>query len=69
MKKLLLYIHGKGGSASESERDDLTPLETIQAFAEKHNARLTVMEGGEHWFHTDEQLRFLDKWLLSDSDG
>ena len=51
------------------ERDDLTPLETIQAFAEKHNARLTVMEGGEHWFHTDEQLQFLDKWLLSYSDG
>lgn len=45
-------------------RDKLTVLETISAFAEKHNARLTVMEGGEHWFHTEEQMRFLDEWIL-----
>ena len=45
-------------------RDNMTSLETISDFAEKHNARLTVMEGGEHWFHTGEQMRFLDKWIL-----
>ena len=44
-------------------RDNLTSLETIRSFAEKHNALLTVMEGGEHWFHTEEQMRFLDKWI------
>ena len=44
-------------------RDDLTTLETISGFAEKHNAALTVMEGGEHWFHTGEQMRFLDEWI------
>jgi len=21
------------------------------------------MEGGEHWFHTAEQMQFLDAWL------
>lgn len=21
------------------------------------------MKGGEHWFHTEEQIRFLDKWM------
>ena len=20
---------------------------------------------GEHWFHTDEQMRFLDNWIMS----
>ena len=25
--------------------------------------RLTVMENGEHWFHTAEQLAFLDGWV------
>ena len=45
-------------------RDNLTPFETICDFAEKHNATLTVMEGGEHWFHTEEQMRFLDEWIL-----
>ena len=43
--------------------DNLTSLETITAFAKNCNARLTVMNGGEHWFHTDEQMRFLDRWI------
>lgn len=43
--------------------DNLTSRETVDAFAETHNARLTVMESGEHWFHTEEQMRFLDAWL------
>ena len=45
------------------ERDSLTSFSTISAFAEKTGASLTVMQGGEHWFHTDEQMRFLDKWF------
>ena len=44
-------------------RDNLTSLETISNFTEKHNAVLTVMDDGEHWFHTDEQMRFLDGWI------
>ena len=44
-------------------RDHLTAYETITAFSDTHHARLTVMEGGEHWFHTPEQMRFLDHWI------
>ena len=43
--------------------DAMTPYETVRAFAEEHGAALTVMEGGEHWFHTEEQMRFLDRWI------
>jgi len=43
--------------------DNLTSFETMRDFAEKHHAGLTVMENGEHWFHTDEQMRFLDDWI------
>ena len=43
--------------------DNLTDLETMQDFAQKVGAPLTVMEGGEHWFHTDEQMEFLDRWI------
>ncbi len=43
--------------------DNLTSYETIAAFAKAHGAELTVMEEGEHWFHTDEQMRFLDNWI------
>lgn len=44
-------------------RDALTPPAAIAAFAEKTGAALTVMEDGEHWFHTEEQMRFLYHWL------
>ena len=46
-----------------SERDHLTSPETVSAFAKRHRADLTVMPNGEHWFHTDEQMQFLDKWI------
>lgn len=45
------------------EHDNLTSLETVSAFAARTGASLTVMPGGEHWFHTDEQMRFLGKWI------
>ena len=45
------------------EHDNLTSIETVSAFAKQHHADLTVMPGGEHWFHTEEQMQFLDRWL------
>ena len=45
------------------ENDNLTSFETISAFAERCHASLTVMKNGEHWFHTDEQIKFLDHWI------
>lgn len=32
-------------------------------FANKIGATVTVMNHGEHWFHTEEQMNFLDKWF------
>ena len=43
--------------------DVLIPYASVSEFALKHGAGLTVMDGGEHWFHTDAQLKFLDGWL------
>lgn len=45
------------------ENDELTSFETVSVFAEKEGADLTVMPNGEHWFYTDEQMRFLDEWI------
>ena len=45
------------------EKDNLTSYETMLEFANKINATLTVMKNGEHWFHTEEQMQFLDKWI------
>lgn len=44
-------------------KDNLTSCETIRAFAESTGSTLTVMEGGEHWFHTSKQMDFLDRWI------
>ena len=43
--------------------DNLQSLETIQQFARDSGTSITVMEGGEHWFHTEKQMKFLDEWL------
>ncbi len=45
------------------ENDNFTDIGTMRSFAEKINATLTVMKGGEHWFHTDEEMKFLDEWI------
>lgn len=37
MKNIVVYVHGKGGSAEEAG----------------------------HWFHTEEQMRFLDRWIAA----
>ena len=44
-------------------KDHLMSLDTITRFANKNHATLTVMDGGEHWFHTDKQIAFLDNWI------
>lgn len=45
------------------EKDNLTSLETIKNFADKTKANLSIMKNGEHWFHTKEQMDFLDEWI------
>lgn len=43
--------------------DNLTSIKTVSGFAEQIGAVLTVMNDGEHWFHTDKQMEFLDNWI------
>ena len=31
-------------------------------FIRQHQCQVTIMSGGEHWFHTPEQLAFLKAW-------
>ena len=42
--------------------DSMTPRSVINSFVAGSHASLTVMEEGEHWFHTEEQLHFLGNW-------
>ena len=45
------------------ENDNLTEREVLDSFARNHNCDVTIMPNGEHYFHTQEQLDFLDDWL------
>ena len=44
------------------ENDHLVPRGVIEKFAAENRCALTVMQGGEHWFHTEEELAFLQQW-------
>lgn len=52
--------------------DDLVERDVVESFTGKFGSDLTVMEGGEHWFHTPEQLKVLENWaraFFADTDG
>ena len=42
--------------------DNLTGKNTMEQFCVKNACRLTTVENGEHWFHTEEQLKALHDW-------
>ena len=44
-------------------KDNLIDRCVIEKFCENFNCSLTVMENGEHWFHTEEQLDFTCNWI------
>lgn len=45
------------------ENDSMTTFQTVKEFIDSHDSHLTIMEGGEHWFHTEAQLDFLNQWM------
>ncbi|WP_369283085.1 alpha/beta hydrolase [Oscillibacter sp. GMB15532] len=45
-----------------ADKDNLTGRTTVDEFVHRFSCVLTVMENGEHWFHTPEQLTLLQSW-------
>lgn len=43
-------------------QDHLTERAVAEAFTARFHCHLTVMEDGEHWFHTPEQLAVQKRW-------
>lgn len=43
--------------------DDLCDVDTVLNFTQQFNCELTIMEKGEHYFHTEEQLEFFRSWI------
>ena len=44
------------------DQDALTSRTMIERFRRECGAHLTIMEGGEHWFHTPVQMAVLKTW-------
>ena len=44
-------------------KDSFQDEKAIKNFCSKYDCKLSVLENGEHFFHTEEQLKFYKKWL------
>jgi len=44
-------------------KDNMQEESLIQKFVNKFHCRLSILENGEHYFHTEEQLSFYREWL------
>ena len=51
------------------EKDNMTAKDTITTFAKETGALLTIMPDGEHWFHTEKQMEYLDQWITGCISG
>lgn len=43
--------------------DNLSEYDIVSGFVNKFGCSLSILEHGEHFFHTDEQLHFFRNWL------
>ena len=46
-------------------QDNMTSRQTVEEFIRHHGAQLTILDNGEHWFHTPEQREVLQTWEAS----
>lgn len=44
------------------DKDALTSRAVMERFRRQSGAHLTILQGGEHWFHTPVQLAALESW-------
>ena len=44
-------------------KDNMQEQNIIKDFSDKFNCELSILENGEHYFHTEEQLKYYENWL------
>ncbi|MDO4323812.1 MAG: alpha/beta hydrolase [Lachnospiraceae bacterium] len=45
------------------EEDHLIDRDVVEYFSQKFHCKLEIMENGQHWFHTKEQINVLQWWV------
>ena len=55
----MAYTHP---GAVYGDKDALTSRAVIERFRQQSGAHLTILQGGEHWFHTSVQMAAVQTW-------
>jgi esterase/lipase len=45
------------------EKDNITEQSVLFDFSNRFNCKIEIMKEGEHYFHTPEQIKYLNDWL------
>ncbi|MDR0604568.1 MAG: hypothetical protein LBG80_09730, partial [Bacteroidales bacterium] len=45
------------------EKDNMTEKCILNSFVERNNCILDILKDGEHFFHTSEQINYLNNWI------
>ena len=45
------------------DKDNMQAQGIISKFSDEFNCELAILENGEHYFHTEEQLKFYKNWI------
>ena len=56
-------VWGKKTALLYGAKDFLCEYEIVKNFADRAHAEMTVLDEGEHFFHTEEQIAFYRDWL------
>jgi alpha-beta hydrolase superfamily lysophospholipase len=44
-------------------KDEICEFSEVSRFSEKFNCNFQIMDNGEHYFHTEEQIKFFTDWV------
>lgn len=59
----------KDTSVLYAKKNELIPFETVKKFVNENKCRLTLIENGEHWLHTSDDLKLVEKWETESLSG
>ncbi len=63
MKEHPIALWNNPTSILYGSEDNICEFDVVAAFAKGFNCDFQVMEHGEHYFHTEQQLQFFRQWL------
>lgn len=63
VKENPITIWNKNTSILYGSKDNMQDENIIKNFVKKFDCKLSILENGEHYFHTEEQLNYYKKWL------